>query len=89
MNKNEKPEENKKEETKYSNELEEAEAKLKEQKEKVKELKNKYTVKGCKVAVNKIYNDLYDKKELTEQEKINKFWEQVTKLSKEYVGEKQ
>lgn len=75
------------EKEKFEEELQKAKAELQNAREKVKEVKNKYTVKGCKVKVNKIYSTLYNRDDLNETQKIKEFWRQVENLKKQYVGE--
>jgi len=64
--------------------LEIAQEKLAQARQEVKDLKQKYTLRGAKVLVNKVYNDLY-KQDLTETEKIKLFWLGVEKARTEFA----
>lgn len=67
-------------------ELEQAKRELLKAREKVKKVKEKYTIKGCKVKVNKVYASLYKREDLNEVQKIKEFWRLVDELKKQYVG---
>lgn len=52
----------------------------------LQKVKQAFTLRGAKVAVNKIYNDLY-KEKIPQTEKIEQFWNRVEDLKNEYVGD--
>jgi len=59
--------------------VEVAEEKLSNARKEYAELKNRYTIKGAKVSIGKVYANLY-KKDLTENEKIKAFFVGVEKV---------